>query len=138
MKRIIILWMFISIVFTLKGICRNNSDAKCKCSQVMKKISQQWIEDSLAGNGYRITVVKQLLNCRLDSINVERLYEYLGKPTKIKQFADGTTSYRYYFYDYKFIDTSKNKTSGYGYDFINFNTDGGQSIFEVTNGTGEY
>lgn len=139
MKKAYFILCFIIIVFVTNVLGRDNSVERCKCSKIIKKISGQWKADSLAGNGFRKSVVKELLNCSLNNIDVEFLIKYLGNPTVKKQYSDGRVSYRYYYYDYKYIDTLKNKAAGYGYDFINFNTDSGYyKISGITKGTGEY
>ncbi len=104
----------------------------------MKKISKEWKKDSLAGNGYRVTVFKKLRNCKLDNISGEYLISMLGRPTEIKRYEEDTY-FMYRYYDYTYIDTATSKWKGYGWDTISFILDKKTSlIIDIADGTGEY
>lgn len=110
---------------------------KQNCYDVIDDISHYWKKDSLTNNGYRKLVYRRLLDCQLDIVHVKYLLLKLGKPTRIDRYADSSTYYRYYYYDYKKQD--KGFDGPYGYDFISFLIDSKDSIItKITHGTGEY
>lgn len=110
-----------------------------KCSAFIKQISDKWKADSLAGNGYRLEVYKNLLECTLDSFNENFLLDNLGSPTEKIYYTGGGRAYYYNYYDYKYIDLEKSKRKGFGWDFLIFVVDSAsEKVVRIKKGSGEY
>jgi len=69
-------------------------------SKVIKQLSYYWRIDSLAGNGFRLYSVNELLKSKLDTVSKDFLIEQLGKPNELRKTNHGT-EYVYYFFDIK-------------------------------------
>ena len=67
-------------------------------SKVIHQISYYWRIDSLAGNGFRLYSVNELLKSKLDNVSKDFLIEQLGKPNELRKTNHGT-EYVYYFFD---------------------------------------
>ena len=87
----------------------NISSSYLNSSYVISLISKEWKEDSLAINGFRLSIFKQLRNSRVDTITKESLFEKLGKPIQSQKFFDGNkgtnyVQYIYYYFNNYLID----------------------------------
>src|SRR4051812_2068154 len=81
---------------------QNKSDYKKveSSSKVIKAMSGFWRIDSLANNGYRACAAERLLKTQVDTVTVEVLTAYFGKPNSIWSTNKGT-EYIYNCYDSK-------------------------------------
>jgi len=117
-----------------KGVKKKN----CKCSKLIKQISKEWKADSLAGNGYRLSVYDKLLVCNLDKINEQFLLKHLGSPSDIRDYTT-EISYHYNYYDYKQIDLKKSKKTYFGWYFLTVDIDSKtRRVVKIREGHGEY
>lgn len=66
-------------------------------TKIIKQLSYYWRIDSLAGNGFRLDSVNELLKSKLDNVSKVYLLEQLGKPNELRKTKHGT-EYVYYFF----------------------------------------
>ena len=76
-------------------------------STVVKQLSHYWRIDSLAGNGFRLYSVNELLKSKLDTVSENFLIRQLGKPNELRKTNHGT-EYVYYFFDIKAMPSGYN------------------------------
>ena len=79
-------------------IGQKQANKKEFCSSVIKDLSYFWKNDSLGNNGFRYYAYKRILNSKLDTLSVDSLIMYLGKPNNIIE-STTTQTYIYNFFD---------------------------------------
>lgn len=83
---------------------KTNFNDKKELVNFLESISYFWKNDSMANNGYRDLVVRQLVKYNFNAFNKDSLIEYLGAPSR-KSTLSGfeNETYDYFFINPKFL-----------------------------------
>jgi hypothetical protein len=124
---------FLTIICTfftfINNINAQDGKPSNECSQIIITLSNNWKKDSLAINEFRYKTYETLLNCKRDSVSMEFLIAYFGKPNEIQKI-NNTIWYMYYVYD-----AAKRKENPYQtclYIYFSFSNNG--KLLEIKEG----
>jgi hypothetical protein len=68
------------------------------CRYVLNEVSYFWKLDSLANNGFRLYSHEKLLQCKINNITPEEIFDKLGRPDIVRKSSKGI-EYIYYYYN---------------------------------------
>ena len=85
------LFFLIAILFFYHPSFSQNANvaAGSKCTDIIDAITEEWEKDSLGITGYRYEFFEKLKKCLPDNITKAKLFEKLGKPSRIQKVAFG-------------------------------------------------
>ncbi len=99
----------LAFFLTLLIFCDNlqAQDSNCSCSEAFKKVGYFWKRDSLANNGYRYIMYRELLTCDIDTVFLNDALTLLGKPSVSVEFSyKGILDLRYIYYNSDAMDST--------------------------------
>jgi len=105
-----IFWISATVAFGQNKSSANVSD----CVTLMKRISENWKQDSTGNNGFRRDNMKHLLSCKQQGLTKDILLQNLGKPNQIRDTNKGK-QVLYYYYDFRTLPKGKDGPLGYAY-----------------------
>ncbi|MBL0269179.1 MAG: hypothetical protein IPP99_11085 [Chitinophagaceae bacterium] len=116
----IIVLLFFCLMLSFEAVSQQKANAPLdSCLLRLSSVSFFWKKDSVAQNGYRLSVYKGLLSCNYSNMTSTILFEKLGQPNRISQHSKGV-GWLYYYYDGKMLPVDSGLAPERGYIIFNF------------------
>ncbi len=116
----IIVLLFFCLMLSFEALSQQKAITTVdSCLLSLSSVSFFWKKDSLAQNGYRLSVYKSLLSCKYSNITSTILFEKLGQPNRIFQHSQDV-DWLYYYYDGKSLPEDSGLAPERGYIIFNF------------------